>query len=120
MSDYFLFALLVLTFSAIFEVSEATQKPAIILVPGAFHQAVVYDKVVAGLRKDGYQDAIAVGLPSVSAINDRNKDIEAVRSVMQQQLRKNRDVLLVGNSTLPQPTTSVRSILTSPKATAPP
>ncbi|PSN62653.1 alpha/beta-hydrolase [Corynespora cassiicola Philippines] len=98
MSVYFLFALLVLAFSAIFEVSEAAQKPVIILVPGAFHQAVVYDKVVAGLRKDGYQDAIAVGLPSVSAINDRKKDIEAVRSVMQQQFRKNRDVLLVGNS----------------------
>ncbi|KAF2660618.1 alpha/beta-hydrolase [Lophiostoma macrostomum CBS 122681] len=76
----------------------ATDKPVIIMVPGAFHPATVYTKVIEELEKSGYDRSVAIPLPSVGELVSRQQDIEAVRSVLRETLWKGRDVVLVGNS----------------------
>ncbi|KAF2788014.1 alpha/beta-hydrolase, partial [Melanomma pulvis-pyrius CBS 109.77] len=72
--------------------------PAIVLVPGAFHQASVYDKVIRILHRDHYDDTTAISLPSVGSLAGREPDIEATRHVVIKKLSAGKDVLLVGNS----------------------
>ncbi|KAF2704246.1 hypothetical protein K504DRAFT_494986 [Pleomassaria siparia CBS 279.74] len=98
-SDIFL--LIPIAGFAFFGLTGAIQQngnPAIILVPGAFHQASIYDKVISILHEDGYSDTTAVNLPSVGSVVGREPDIEAVRSLLLQKLTQGIDVLLVGNS----------------------
>ncbi|OAL46144.1 alpha/beta-hydrolase [Pyrenochaeta sp. DS3sAY3a] len=76
-------------------------KPAVILVPGAFHRAKVYDHVKSLLKSSGYQHVDAVDLPSVGPLAahvDRTPDIAVVRGLLLARLAQGKDVVLVGNS----------------------
>jgi pimeloyl-ACP methyl ester carboxylesterase len=76
----------------------AQDRPAIILVPGAFHQPLVFDKIIPILREANYKDIYAIDLPSVGEVVGRDRDVAAVRSVLDKELGKGHNVLLVGNS----------------------
>jgi len=79
--------------------TEATRdNPAVLFVPGAFHQAIVYEKVIASLYRDDYRDLIAIELPSVGSLAGRDADVAIVRRIITQKLEGGKDVLLVGNS----------------------
>jgi pimeloyl-ACP methyl ester carboxylesterase len=73
-------------------------KPSIIMVPGAFHKAKVYEKVTYRLRQKNYSRLFAIDLPSVGSSAGRVEDVGAVRSTLLNELDAGRDVLLVGNS----------------------
>lgn len=81
--------------------SAASAKPALILVPGTFHRASVYDEVKTQLHAAGYPYIDAVDLPSngydVAAVQ-RTADTTAVTHIMQARLQAGDDVILVGNS----------------------
>lgn len=90
-----------LTFFVQLHAAPTAQKPAIILVPGAFHKARVYDQVKGLLKNSGYNHVDAVDLPSVGPLAshvDRTPDIALVKSVLLARLAQGRDVVLVGNS----------------------
>jgi dienelactone hydrolase len=76
-------------------------KPAVILVPGAFHKAAVYSRVTALLAQAGYTTD-AVDFPSVGGraaeVLDRTLDIDAVKSAINARLDERKDIILVGNS----------------------
>jgi pimeloyl-ACP methyl ester carboxylesterase len=79
----------------------ATAKPALILVPGAFHRASVYDEVKAQLADVGYEHIDAVDLPSVGddvADVERKSDTNVVTGLLETRLNNGQDVVLVGNS----------------------
>lgn len=79
----------------------ATAKPALILVPGAFHRASVYNEVKAQLSGVGYEHVIAVDLPSVGddvADVERTADTHIVVGLLETRLNNGEDVILVGNS----------------------
>ncbi|KAF1843939.1 alpha/beta-hydrolase [Cucurbitaria berberidis CBS 394.84] len=81
--------------------SPSTDKPAVILVPGAFHRASVYDQVKTSLKKSGYRHVDAIDLPSVGPLAsyvDRTPDIALVRTTLVARLLQGKDVVLVGNS----------------------
>ncbi|KAH6637686.1 Alpha/Beta hydrolase protein [Boeremia exigua] len=76
-------------------------KPALILVPGAFHSASVYGEVISQLSDVGYIHNDAVDLPSVgyaAADVERKADVEVVTELLRYRLRKGEDVIMVGNS----------------------
>ena len=78
-----------------------TAKPALILVPGAFHRASVYDEVKAQLDGVGYEHIDAVDLPSVGddvADAERTADTNIVIELLETRLNNGEDVVLVGNS----------------------
>jgi alpha-beta hydrolase superfamily lysophospholipase len=76
-------------------------KPAVILVPGAFHKAAVYSHVTALLTQAGYTTD-AVDFPSIGGhaaqVLDRTLDIDAVKSAINARLSEQKDIILVGNS----------------------
>lgn len=79
----------------------ATGKPALVLVPGAFHRASVYDQVRKQLGEVGYEHVDAVDLPSNGyevADVERTTDVAAVANLLETRLRDGEDVVLVGNS----------------------
>lgn len=76
----------------------AEDRPTIILVPGAFHQPLVYDKVVDLLHNAQYHNVYAIDLPSVGELATRDDDIWSVCAVLFKELEAGRNVLLVGNS----------------------
>lgn len=78
--------------------AQAAGRPSIILVPGAFHQAIVYDQVVELLHEGQYPHVFEVDLPSVGSMAGRNEDVAAVRNILSRELNEGRDVVLVGNS----------------------
>ena len=82
------------------EATPTTENPAVILVPGAFHKASVYDHVKDLLTKSGYSNIDAIDLPSVGPLEciDRTPDILVVRNALLAQLAQGKDVVLVGNS----------------------
>jgi pimeloyl-ACP methyl ester carboxylesterase len=99
---------LVLIFSVLLSISKwsgadavgIVQKPAIILVPAAFSEPSVYDRVKASLSDVGYE-VFTVKLPSVgkgSGHVDRTPDIKAVQKTLDQRFHLGRQVILVGNS----------------------
>jgi hypothetical protein len=91
---------LAVTFLALMPITNAAaDRPAIIFVPGAFHRAKVYDQVISHLTPSGYDHLEAIDLPSVGQVVGRDRDIEAVRAAIVEQIDAGRDVLLVGNST---------------------
>lgn len=72
-----------------------------ILAPGAFHRASVYDEVKAQLRSAGYEHVDAVHLPSVGdnvADVKRTADTNVVTGLLETRLSNGEDVILVGNS----------------------
>ncbi|CAI6338967.1 unnamed protein product [Periconia digitata] len=78
-------------------------RPAILLVPGAFHQGqIIYEPVRQQLKLTGYDEHLihAIDLPSVGSLATRDDDVNAVVQVMKKYLEQGRDVVLVGNSGL--------------------
>lgn len=76
-------------------------KPALILVPGAFHRASVYDEVQQQLSSAGYLHIDSIDLPSVGYSAggvERTADVRAVTAVLEHRLENGEDVVLVGNS----------------------
>jgi hypothetical protein len=63
-------------------------KPAVIMVPGAFHLPQVFDKVKRQLSRANYKFLDTVALPSVGHVVGRQADIEAVKSVLCERFRK--------------------------------
>lgn len=57
-------------------------KPAVIMVPGAFHSPEVFDKVKGQLSGENYKYLDSVALPSVGHLVDREADIDTVKSVL--------------------------------------
>lgn len=57
-------------------------KPAVILVPGAFHGPRAFDKVVGRLASAGYHFVDAVALPSAGQLVGRQADVDAVKDVL--------------------------------------
>ncbi|KAH7401447.1 Alpha/Beta hydrolase protein [Pyrenochaeta sp. MPI-SDFR-AT-0127] len=100
------FSFLALIFALLALCTEATpaptsNKPAIILVPGAFHKAFVYDKVKNLLKSSGYSNVDALDLPSVGPLAahvDRTPDIAIVKAHLLARLARDQDVVLIGNS----------------------
>ena len=81
---------------------EYDSHPAILLVPGAFHQPSIYHEVVQLLKHAGYDDRVeAIGLPSVGSLAGRDADVNAVVAAMKKHFDRGRDVVLVGNSMFP-------------------
>lgn len=81
--------------------SATTDKPALILVPGTFHRASVYDEVKNQLDDLGYRHIDAVDLPSngydIVGVK-RKSDVNAVVQLLEARLQVGDDVVLVGNS----------------------
>ena len=89
--------LLLLVFCSAIDAS----KPALILIPGAFHRASVYDVVKSQLGDVGYDQIDAVDLPSLgyeAADIERTADVEVVANLLLKRLKTGSDVILVGNS----------------------
>lgn len=81
---------------------EYDSHPAILLVPGAFHQPSIYHEVVQLLKHAGYDDRVeAIGLPSVGSLAGRDADVNVVVAAMKKHFDRGRDVVLVGNSVSP-------------------
>lgn len=75
-------------------------KPAIIIVPGAFHRPIHYQRLVEHLSKAGF-DALAVEMPSVNSSPPRpdwTADANAVREAIVKFLDKGQDVITVAHS----------------------
>lgn len=75
-------------------------KPAIVLVPGAWHKPQHLHKVIDGLEKSGYE-AHAVALASVDSevpIASWDKDAEGVREVIVKNLDAGKDVIVIAHS----------------------
>ena len=93
----FLFSL---SFCAISSIA-ATAKPAVILVPGTFHRANVYDEVKGQLSDVGYEHINAIDLPSngYNVVDvERTADVNVVVHLLEARLQAGEDVILVGNS----------------------
>ncbi|KAF9701996.1 hypothetical protein EKO04_000832 [Ascochyta lentis] len=76
-------------------------KPALILVPGTFHRASVYDEVKSQLEDVGYEHVNAIDLPSNgydAADVERTADVAVVTKMLESMLEDGEDVILVGNS----------------------
>jgi pimeloyl-ACP methyl ester carboxylesterase len=76
-------------------------KPALVLIPGAFHRASVYDVVKSQLGDVGYDQIDAVDLPSLgyeAGDVERAADVEVVTTLLSKRLKNGSDVILVGNS----------------------
>ena len=77
-----------------------SNKPVIVFVPGAWHKAKCYDKVIDILRSKHDFTCFAVTLPST--LGDRNAtfedDIQATRTIISEQINQNRDVVVIAHS----------------------
>lgn len=63
-------------------VDARSDKPAVIMVPGAFHLPLVFEQVKHQLARAEYEFLDAVALPSVGQVVGRPADTEAVKSVL--------------------------------------
>jgi pimeloyl-ACP methyl ester carboxylesterase len=75
-------------------------KPAIVIVPGAWHRPQHYHYVIDGLKKLGYE-AEGVDLPSIDSSPPHStweKDAEEVRRVILKYLDAGKDVITVAHS----------------------
>lgn len=76
-----------------------SQKPTLVFVPGAWHSAIVWDKVISLLEPQGY-NCIVVTLPTT--MSDPSKsfgdDFQAVRDVIKSQTSQGKDVVVVVHS----------------------
>ncbi|KAF3033823.1 hypothetical protein E8E12_004388 [Didymella heteroderae] len=78
-----------------------TAKQVLILVPGAFHRASVYDEVKAQLVDLGFEHIDAVDMPSVGnnvADVEQTADVNVVNGLLEARLSNGQDIILVGNS----------------------
>lgn len=76
-----------------------SSKPTFVLVPGAWHSASTWDKVVALLSEADYK-SVAVTLPSTSGDTAATflDDIEAVRAAITPETDAGRDAVVVVHS----------------------
>lgn len=75
------------------------QKPTLVFVPGAWHRAETWDKVVAQLQPQGYK-SIAVTLPSTSGNPSLGfkEDFLAVREVIRAETSQGHNVVVIVHS----------------------
>ena len=76
-----------------------SQKPTLVFVPGAWHRAETWDKVISELKPQGY-NCVAVALPSTkgdAAIGFR-EDLDAVRDAIRGETSQGRNVVVVAHS----------------------
>jgi surfactin synthase thioesterase subunit len=77
-----------------------SNKPVIVFVPGAWHKAKCYNKVIDILQSKHDFTCFAVTLPST--LGDRNAtfedDIQATRTIVSQQVNQSRDVVIIAHS----------------------
>lgn len=76
-----------------------SSKPTFVLVPGAWHSASTWEKVVALLSEADYK-SVAVTLPSTSGDSSTTflDDIEAVRGAITSETDDGHDVVVVVHS----------------------
>ncbi|OAA72892.1 hypothetical protein LEL_08676 [Akanthomyces lecanii RCEF 1005] len=74
-------------------------KPALVFVPGAWHSAETWDRVIAEVNPKGYK-SIAVTLPSTlgNPAATFGDDVKAVQQVIRQETELGNDVVLVIHS----------------------
>ncbi|PGH19379.1 hypothetical protein AJ80_04020 [Polytolypa hystricis UAMH7299] len=75
-------------------------KPAIVVIPGAWHRPQHYRVLTDGLKKHGYE-AIGVTLPSVDSSPPHaswDQDAEAVRQVILENLNAGKEVITIAHS----------------------
>lgn len=74
-------------------------KPTLIFVPGAWHRAETWNKVIAEVTSKGYK-GIAVTLPSTLGNPDATfgQDVKAVQEVIRQETESGNNVVLVIHS----------------------
>lgn len=97
-SVFFIFSLFSFFAKIIADERYYGERPAIILVPGAFHSAEAYGEVVDQLHNANYDKVLALDLPSFGHLVDRDADINAVVVEIEKLVDAGRDVVLVGNS----------------------
>lgn len=82
--------------------SERSEKPALILVPGAFHRTGVYGEVKSRLSDVGYDHVDMVELPSLGydvVEAERASDADVVTGLLKGRLKDDQDdAIQVGNS----------------------
>lgn len=88
----------ILPFFASISAASGGSRASIILVPGLYHEPIVYNRVVDVLRKFHYKRIFPIDLPSVGSMKGRADDVTTVRSILTKELDEGRDVILVGNS----------------------
>ncbi|QSZ34271.1 hypothetical protein DSL72_005861 [Monilinia vaccinii-corymbosi] len=76
-----------------------SNKPTLVLIPGAWHSAEVWKKATSLLREQDYK-CIPVELPSTTGnpATGFGDDIEAVRDVILSETKQGRDVMIVVHS----------------------
>lgn len=83
-------------------------RPTFILVPGAWHSAEFYDRVIAILKPLGYK-CVALNMPSVGRsppVSSLDEDIDTIRSAVLKELDLGNDVVVSSHSWGGIPTTS--------------
>lgn len=77
-------------------------RPAIIIIPGAWHQPVHYTALAEPLRQQGYKVEVAalstMGDPDAIRAKTHHDDVEIVRALLEPHLAAGREVVLVGHS----------------------
>ena len=74
--------------------------PTLVLVPGSWHQASCYDKIVGQLRDKHHIKCISVTLPSTcnNPAATYKQDIDAVRNAISEETSHGRDVVVIAHS----------------------
>lgn len=75
-------------------------RPTIVLVPGAWHTPVSFDRLVPHLSSAGYP-VVKIALPSVGAetpCSDTSADAAAIRTVLDRLVEASQDIMLVVHS----------------------
>jgi len=79
----------------------ASEKPVIVIVPGAWHDPSSFDPVSSRLRAEGYEVA-GVNLASVNSTSkpqpDFQADVDVIRAIVKAAITKGKDVVLVMHS----------------------
>lgn len=83
------------------EINLTMSKPTILLVPGAWHTPQHYGVLLGSLEKAGYS-TLAGRLPSVGALDPRDKDVATdtahVRELLMSEIERGSEVLLLMHS----------------------
>jgi len=76
-----------------------SNKPVLILVPGAWHTIEIWDKVISILEAQGYK-CVGVPLPSTNGTNTTTfgDDVQAVQKAIETETSQGLDVVLVVHS----------------------
>lgn len=74
-------------------------KPTLVFVPGAWHRAETWDKVIAQLTPKGYK-GVAVTLPSTLGNRDATfgDDVQAVQKIIREETESGNNVVIVEHS----------------------